>query len=96
MIKNGKLCCPVCNDVWLHQSTVDVYINLAADRPSDTGIHVTVLGNTPVEVDTDISKSPSSRRNGLRIGFECETCGPVAPLAIYQHKGETFIKWETK
>ena len=94
MIKNGKLCCPVCGDVWLHQSTVDVYVNLTTDRPSDTGIHVTV--GIPVQVDTDISKSPSSRRNGLRIEFECETCGPVAPLAIYQHKGETFIKWETK
>jgi len=49
-----------------------------------------------VKVDTDISKNPSKRRDGIRIAFECEACGPVQPLVIYQHKGETFVEWESK
>lgn len=36
---------------------------------------------------------PSLRRDGLKIGFWCETCPAEPSLSIYQHKGQTFIEW---
>jgi len=41
----------------------------------------------------DMEMCPSSRRSGLYITFNCETCGTVEDLAIVQHKGTTYISW---
>jgi predicted RNA-binding Zn-ribbon protein involved in translation (DUF1610 family) len=34
--------------------------------------------------------------HSVTIEFECEMCGPVQSLTISQHKGETYLSWETK
>ena len=47
-------------------------------------------------MDTDIRDNPSARRYGLRIFFWCEHCCAVPVLNIYQHKGNTFLRWEDR
>ena len=84
--------CPVCGeDGHMHQRTVEVF-----QRAEDAsiGLHVQVLTET-VFVGSEMDGNPSSRRQGLRIKFECESC-PDKPhfLTIVQHKGSTLIEWE--
>lgn len=54
-----------------------------------------VTGNTvAASSDLPMKESPSIRRNGLRIEMACEGCGDlITDLAIYQHKGTTYITW---
>lgn len=91
MIKNGKLQCPRCQDTWMHQGQVEVFHNHTREHKGE-GRRVIV--SDAVQVDNDISTNPSYRRQGLRIHFDCERCGPVQGLVVYQHKGETFVEWE--
>lgn len=88
--------CPVCEGDNLHHSNVEVFYRAAEDAPT-RAVLVTEDGPRPGSA----SHSPSSRRGGLLIDFWCEQChpgvhhGPVFTLAISQHKGQTFVRWET-
>jgi hypothetical protein len=84
--------CPFCGHDYLHHGRVEVFTRLKEDAPS---IAVTLDGcNLPVLGASGCN--PSSRRQGLLIYFNCENCGrlPVA-LGIAQHKGNTFVTWES-
>jgi len=83
--------CPFCGSDYLHHVRVDVY-----DREEDEekGLHVTAWGEY-VQTDTDLSKNPSPRRNGVLIYFECEGCRKTFPFTIAQHKGNTFFNFHS-
>lgn len=93
--------CPNCDECYLHQSDVAVFNR---DEDADQ-VRVTTVRHDGVDeaiISEDLSLNPSPRRYGLRISFWCEHCdgGPdedttkkVPDLAIYQHKGQTFIEW---
>ena len=80
------LLCPGCKGTYLHQEFIEIF-----DRKEDEkkGIHV-VAGNQNIKIDTGLNGNPSSRRDGLKIHFSCETCLEKPVLAIWQHKGNTF------
>jgi hypothetical protein len=94
----GMLQCPRCTDHYLHQSDVMVF-----NRKEDANkVHLTsVTKNEPMvivaDVDNDTSLNPSARRQGLTIDFQCESCDgdgdSKVTLAIYQHKGSTYLDW---
>jgi hypothetical protein len=89
--------CPRCDQSYLHHEDIVVF-----DRGEDvpTLTQTKILGGK-VEVDTVPSKTsgnPSGRRDGLVIGFTCESCEAsgatgTIELTIAQHKGETFLAW---
>lgn len=80
--------CPRCGEDYLHQGRVDVFMRDYED--SQTGTHVTVSGSSGA-MDQDLTGNPSPRGQGLRIALECESCGPIGYLNIYQHKGCTYL-----
>ena len=86
------LCCNDCGFNYLHQYKVEVF-----DRQEDekTGTHsITTSGG--VHVDHNMEGNPSSRRDGIRVFFNCEGCDKKQVLSIVQHKGMTYIEWEKK
>jgi len=101
------LICPNCGETYLHQTDVAIFHRVEdgdqvkVTTITEDGVHEAVIAN-------DVSLNPSSRRHGLRISFWCEHCdggltdeerengvtsNQVPDLAIYQHKGITFIEW---
>jgi hypothetical protein len=90
--RNG-LACPMCGGLNLHQGAVKHYCRTHED--DELGMLTVVTGNTvAVSSDLPMKESPSTRRNGLRIEMSCEGCGDlITDLAIYQHKGTTYITW---
>ena len=85
--------CPRCGDTYLHQGTVYLYNRDVED--SSFGFLVEVSAATTKSTQrASMVNCPSGRRDGLSIDMDCEVCGPVGRLTIYQHKGETFIGWQ--
>lgn len=101
--------CAVCGFENVHQLGVEVF-----ERKEDAehGLHVVVGGQESglgtkqtrswLFADSDVvSSNPSTRRQGLRIPFYCESCGgehdagPHFSWLISQHKGWTYIETET-
>jgi hypothetical protein len=89
------LLCPRCKEDLLHHLNVSVF-----DRSEDAHSAVlTKVQNATVSIAvTDNRGNPSSRRDGIAIGFECEGGGGGKPddfieLTIAQHKGSTEIGW---
>jgi hypothetical protein len=39
------------------------------------------------------NENPSSRRDGIAIGFWCECCPVKSELTIAQHKGQELVAW---
>lgn len=96
MHANDVMECPVCKCDYLHHQTVEVYSRAAFD--SEDGICVQAFPSMELHVDRDISRNPSTRRDGIRIYFTCEdchhdpdNCPPPYEMLIYQHKGRTYI-----
>lgn len=90
----SNLLCPRCGSEQLHHVVVEVF-DRSEDEP--TLIKTTAnmgRGTSVAEVSSAGSGNPSSRRDGVRILFRCETCGddPIY-LNIAQHKGSTEISW---
>ena len=83
---DGTLICPGCGNDYLHHGKVEVFERATEDAPSSI---VVVSGDGPHE-----GQNPSSRRNGLLIYFDCETCDAAPVLAVLQHKGQTVIEWQ--
>lgn len=91
-LRETAILCPNCGSEWMHHGNVEVF---ERNRDDDVnGIHVYVDGEK-VLVDSDAStRNPSRRRDGIRISFWCERCPFPSSLLIYQHKGQTYTRWE--
>lgn len=87
----GQLKC-VCGGDYLHQGNATIF-NRSEDAKTTT---VLAQDDNTVQVSefpsTDTC-NPSPRRHGLILDFTCEDCGPGKRLAIFQHKGCTFMEW---
>ena len=97
----GTLNCPCGGGGNLHQENVTVF------HRGEDGKLTTVLAQSDDTVQ--VSKfpngdtcNPSPRRHGLLLEFVCEQCHysdkgemlqPPFQLAIFQHKGHTFVEW---
>lgn len=93
--EHQPLKCPCCEADWscLHHSYVIVW-----NRDDEDGD----VTETIIDSDNKIerrkcpskgSRNPSSRRDGIAIGFWCELCPAETELTIEQHKGSTFLAW---
>jgi hypothetical protein len=90
-IRATALLCPVCNGANLHHETINTYWRDYED--AESGVH-SECNDGHTDVNKDMSKNPSPRRDGLFIDMSCEDCGELPfALAIYQHKGTTFVSW---
>jgi predicted GIY-YIG superfamily endonuclease len=88
--------CPSCKYDFTHQEYYEIF-----QRNEDCdGIH-TVVKLDGTTVDTKMKDNPSSRRDGMRMYFSCESCHgnqeeginpPLFELLIYQHKGVTIFE----
>lgn len=85
--------CPKCDSTYLHHGAIRVYFRGREDSPVGA-LSVCEGRATTVTYDEPMGDSPSSRRDGLAIDMECETCGPVGRMTIAQHKGQTLIGWQ--
>ena len=103
MINNeGILKCPVCQGTYLHQVKYHIF-SRADDAPTGTRVDVNEHVDVTFVNNTSMQNCPSPRRDGLVIQFYCEDCDADAEqagaasssksLAIYQHKGGTFLEW---
>ncbi|MBY3119935.1 hypothetical protein [Rhizobium laguerreae] len=102
--ETSNLHCPRCDSTYLHQKYVDIF-GRGEDEKVVTHINVTnIEGDAAVSSarkDREHVRNPSSRRDGLVIGFWCEGCGGgdaerVLELTVAQHKGCTEIGWRFK
>lgn len=87
------LMCPHCGQIFLHQYKTEIF-----DRKEDDieGLHVITDTEKGIIIKKDLEGNPSKRRDGLRVHFFCEICSASSALEIYQHKGQTFIKFYAK
>tara|TARA_Y100000310_G_C20667393_1_gene808356 strand:- start:1894 stop:2217 length:324 start_codon:yes stop_codon:yes gene_type:complete len=88
--------CPSCHEnySYLHHETVEVFD--PAQEDAEEGLHVRVPGEgEQVYIDRNLDGNPSLRRHGLTISFYCETCPARPVLCLVQHKGNTYIYWES-
>mgnify|MGYP000379070245 CR=1 FL=1 len=90
----SELVCPACGENYLHQRSVAVW-----DRGEDSAITrettVSLAVSTMMAASEDCA-NPSTRRQGLSIMFECETCleeNKDHELCFAQHKGVTVVFW---
>ena len=88
----GSPLCPKCGGEYLHQTNTTIY-ERSEDDDWTTVMkqdgHEMVVTKFP-SADTH---NPSYRRHGLIIDFDCEHCPGPHHLAIFQHKGVTYIEW---
>ena len=85
--------CPKCGETYTHQGAVHIYNRNAEDAL--VGRYTFCDGNKTIAVqDGLMADNPSRRRNGLSVEMECEVCGPVGRLTVFQHKGQTLIGWQ--
>lgn len=93
----GYLRCHHCGEHYLHQGNTTIF-----SRVEDADWTRVMQQNGDEMVTTDFPSidvlNPSSRRHGMIIEFSCEYCHgdeslDSLRLAIYQHKGVTFIEW---
>ena len=84
--------CPYCNDGYLHQYAVEVFVRKCED--SNVGLKITTVGES-FSKSTDVQTgNPSNRRDGIVIKFTCEGCEELPELLIIQDRGNTQIKWK--
>lgn len=103
----SELLCPKCNETYLHQRNVTVFHR---SEDHDKTIVMQQCGEDMVVTPfpSRDTCNPSPRRQGLLLEFECEHCHyrhiddeddapprkPLHRLAIYQHKGTTYLEWQ--
>lgn len=99
--------CPDCGGNNLHQSHVSIfntdgmfpewddsrgeYVNKVKTRVTHVMADNTI---SSARVPPEHTNNPSRDRNGMLIEFWCEGCDNKPTLAIFQHKGTTFIGWK--
>ena len=79
--------CP-CGSEYLHQREVR-----ALWRPEDRDGREYCSAQGKESKERIPAKNCPHRRDSMEILFECEDCGEVKTLSIYQHKGSTHIEW---
>jgi len=85
--------CPKCGETYTHQGAVHIYDRDTEDAP--LGRYTLCKANTTTAVhNAPMIENPSRRRHGMAIDMECEVCGPVGRLTVFQHKGQTLIGWQ--
>jgi hypothetical protein len=102
----GQLTCK-CGSEYLHQRDVTIF-HRGEDGDNVTVIAQDGDKVETSKFPNDDTCNPSPRRHGLIIEFECESCSydfnntkigespkPIGNqrLAIYQHKGCTYMEW---
>jgi hypothetical protein len=87
---DASMCCPYCGHNYLHHKNVIVYNRDHED--SNHGLVVHSMDGS-ITIDDDLNGNPSGRRNGVLIYLECENCGNTYKLALYKHKGVTYLHW---
>ena len=87
----AELLCPSCNFNYLHHDRVEVF---ECGEDADFGVHV-IVSDGKATMDTSLDGNPSSRCHGLKIHFWCEGCSAKPVLSLFQHKGTTFINFDT-
>jgi predicted GIY-YIG superfamily endonuclease len=64
--------CPVCQNDFLHQQDIEIFVR---GEDQSEGLHVLVdFTNDKVFADKSMRNNPSSRRQGLRVYLQCESC----------------------
>jgi len=86
------LVCPHCGDTQLHQERVRTFFPDLAFAETGEGTAV-YSSHGEVMIDRDMEDNPSYVRAGMTVHFDCEGCREPSGLAIYQHKGQTMVKW---
>lgn len=91
--KEQRVFCPNCGESCLHQSEA----SLIWGHDNDKKI---IYKNSRKlnSVETAGPKVPGtfSSRDQINIKFWCESCSYETELYLYQHKGETFIGFDSK
>ena len=90
---SGALLCPRCGECFLHHEDASIFV-----REEDDYWTTVITQNGPNVTSTPFPNSetcnPSARRQGMIIRFSCEHCENVPlQLALYQHKGVTYMEW---
>ena len=85
--------CPECGGENLHQESYTSFWREQED--SGIGTIRTDERGLIVKNERGMKDNHSPRRDGLLILFSCETCSRYPELAIYQHKGSTFMAWKS-
>jgi hypothetical protein len=88
---NDILKCQSCDSINLHHGRLEIFNRSAED--SRTGIHIIVEPMSVWDVDDRMANNPSPRRNGFFLSFTCEMCEAKPTLAVFQHKGSTYMEW---
>lgn len=89
----GQLNCPCRGEGNLHHGNVTIFKRIEDGRTT------TVIAQNGVTAQSSDFPSadtcnPSPRRSGILIEFSCEQCPEKnLQLAIFQHKGHTFVEW---
>ena len=93
---DGKvtLCCPSCGSNYLHHGLVRVYARPTGET-GETTISM-VKKDGAVKEPVESTENPSEKRGAIRITFWCEICNSYPELDIIQHKGNTFVQWNTE
>ena len=87
----SPLLCPGCKGNYLHHGLVEVFNRNKED--GGEGFHFKIK-HLHVNTDENMVDNPSSRRDGILIHFSCEFCGAEPVMAIMQHKGQTFMRFQ--
>ena len=98
--------CPYCRGNNLHQAHVSIFNHDGYEQrwndvlekyetvPKTRVTHVMADNTiTTAKVPPEHTNNPSPEREGLLLEFWCETCEEKPMLAIFQHKGCTYIGW---
>lgn len=89
----GCLSCPCGSGGNLHQGNVTIF---ACGEDANKTVVIAQDGPTAQvsEFPSADTCNPSPRRHGMLIEFHCEQCSDQTyRLAIFQHKGNTFVEW---
>ena len=95
-IDEDSLLCPTCQQPYIHHTYVKIFErHLHEDGPSAV-IHVNGFkdGKFVTHESSNSARNPSMRRDGIRIGFWCESCEHHIELTLAQHKGFTLMEFE--
>ena len=89
-MKEKILTCPDCGGDYLHQ----LECSATWRREDQNGVCYTSARGKHIVEEVDSNKI-SGRRDALEIAFMCEECHPDERkiLEIYQHKGQSFMRW---
>jgi hypothetical protein len=89
--REEHLRCAGCGCSEVHHERVEVF---ERSEDAEEGLHIVIEG-LKFTKDSSLEGNPSRRRDGLLIQFWCEQCDEKSVLAISQHKGVTYVDWET-